>query len=132
MLQFCGNVYYLLSEMKLQDITSKIGQQWRNMSPEQKQPFMEAYVRDMSLFKVKHERYWAEITPERRQKLTLEKREKMAKRLARRQKKEAGKLGKPKRTRSANNIYMAEHFEDCRGTTTAVTNTTFNGSHCLT
>ncbi|XP_051273137.1 transcription factor A, mitochondrial [Dicentrarchus labrax] len=105
-------------EMKSTDILSKIAQQWRVMSPEQKEPFMEAYVRDMSLFKVELERYWAESTPEMRQKLTLEKMEKSAKIAARRKKLEKGRLGHPKRTRSAVNIYMSEHFEDGRGTTT--------------
>lgn len=55
MLQFCGNVYYLLSEMKLQDIASKIGQQWRNMSPEQKQVCSVLYVfRYFSTLLVEH------------------------------------------------------------------------------
>lgn len=105
-------------EIKSVDIIRKIAQQWRTMSPEQKQPFQDASLRAREQFKVDLERYQAQLTPAQVQQQTLEKRQRRAKRQAIRKKRELTNLGKPKRPRSAFNIFMSEHFEEARGTTT--------------
>lgn len=105
-------------EIKSVDIIRKIAQQWRTMSPDQKRPFQEASVRAREQFKVDLERYQAQLTPAQVQQQTLEKRQRMAKRKAIRRKRELTNLGKPKRPRSAFNIFMSEHFEEARGSTT--------------
>ncbi|XP_044034268.1 transcription factor A, mitochondrial [Siniperca chuatsi] len=105
-------------EIKSVDIIRKIAQQWRTMSPEQKQPFEEASLRAREQFKVDLQRYQAQLTPAQVQQQALEKRQRLAKRKAIRKKRELTNLGKPKRPRSPFNIFMSEHFEDARGTTT--------------
>ncbi|KAF3691444.1 Transcription factor A, mitochondrial [Channa argus] len=105
-------------EIKANDIIRKIAQQWRIMTPEQKQPFEEASQQARKQFKVELQRYQAQLTPAQVEQEALEKRQRMAKRKAIRKKRELTNLGKPKRPRSPFNIFMSEHFEEARGTTT--------------
>ncbi|XP_023274707.1 transcription factor A, mitochondrial [Seriola lalandi dorsalis] len=105
-------------EIKTMDIIRKVAQQWRTMSPQQKQPFQEASLRAREQFKVDFQRYQAQLTPAQVQQQALEKRERMAKRKAIRKKREMNSLGKPKRPRTSFNIFMSEHYEEARGTTT--------------
>ncbi|KAM7382230.1 hypothetical protein PAMA_012881 [Pampus argenteus] len=107
-------------DIKSVDIIRKIAQQWRSLSPEQKKPFEEASLRAMEQFKVDFEHYQAQLTPAQVQQQALDKRQKMAKRKAIRKKRELTNLGKPKRPRSPFNIFMSEHFEEARGTTTQI------------
>ncbi|XP_018522086.1 LOW QUALITY PROTEIN: transcription factor A, mitochondrial [Lates calcarifer] len=105
-------------EIKAVDIIRKIAQQWRMLSPEQKKPFEEAFLRAREQFKVDLEHYQAQLTPAQVQQQALERRQRMAKRMAIRKKRELTNLGKPKRPRSPFNIFMSEHFEEARGVTT--------------
>lgn len=105
-------------DIRVVDIVRRIAQQWRVMSPEQKRPFEEAFQREREQFKVDLQRYQAQLTPAQLQQEAQAKREKMAKRTAIRKKRELTNLGKPKRPRSAFNIYMSEHFEEARGVST--------------
>lgn len=105
-------------DIKSVDIIRRIAQQWRMMSPDQKRPFEEASVQAREQFKVDFQRYQAQLTPAQIQQQTLEKKQRMAKRKAIRKKRELTNLGKPKRPRSPFNIFMSEHFEEARGTTT--------------
>ncbi|XP_031729778.1 transcription factor A, mitochondrial [Anarrhichthys ocellatus] len=105
-------------EIKSVDIIRRIAQQWRTMSPEQKQPFQEASLQAREQFKVDLQHYQAQLTPAQVQQQALEKRQRMAKRKAIRKKRELTNLGKPKRPRSPFNIFMSEHFVEARGTTT--------------
>ncbi|XP_051523586.1 transcription factor A, mitochondrial-like [Myxocyprinus asiaticus] len=99
------------------DIVRKIAQQWRMLTPEQKQPFQDASLAAREQYKLAVEKYKAQLTPAQSAAIAVERRQKMAKRKAIRKKKELNALGKPKRPRSAFNIFMAEHFEEARGTT---------------
>ncbi|XP_051529730.1 transcription factor A, mitochondrial-like isoform X2 [Myxocyprinus asiaticus] len=99
------------------DIVRKIAQQWRMLTPEQKQPFQDASLAAREQYKLAVEKYKAQLTPAQSAAIAEERRQKMAKRKAIRKKKELNTLGKPKRSRSAFNIFMAEHFEEARGTT---------------
>ncbi|GAA6226511.1 transcription factor A, mitochondrial [Lates japonicus] len=105
-------------EIKVVDIIRKIAQQWRMLSPEQKKPFEEAFLQAREQFKVDLERYQAQLTPAQVQQQALERRQRMAKRMAIRKKRELTNLGKPKRPRSPFNIFMSEHFEEARGVNT--------------
>ncbi|XP_029312736.1 transcription factor A, mitochondrial [Cottoperca gobio] len=111
-------MYRRIPEIKTVDIIRKIAQQWRMLSPEQKQPFQEASLRAREQFKVDFQRYQALLTPAQLQQQALEKRQRMAKRKAICKKRELTELGKPKRNRSPFNIYVSEHFQEARGTTT--------------
>ncbi|KAK2815437.1 hypothetical protein Q5P01_025904 [Channa striata] len=105
-------------DIKTIDIIRRIAQQWRVMTPEQKQPFEEASQRAREQFKLELQGYQAQLTPAQVEQQALEKKQRMAKRKAIRKKRELTTLGKPKRPRSSFNIFMSEHFEEARGTTT--------------
>uniref|UniRef100_A0A3Q2NSY5 Transcription factor A, mitochondrial n=1 Tax=Fundulus heteroclitus TaxID=8078 RepID=A0A3Q2NSY5_FUNHE len=107
-------------EIKLVDVVRKIAQQWRMMSPEEKQPFQEASVQAMKQFKVDLEKYQSQLTPAQLQQQAVERRQRLAKRKAIRKKRELTILGKPKRPRTPFNIFMSEHFQEARGATTQV------------
>lgn len=99
------------------DVVRKIAQQWRSLTLEQKQPFQEASLADREQYKLALQNYKAQLTPAQSAAIAEERKQKIAKRKAIRKKKELNTLGKPKRPRSAFNIFMAEHFEEARGAT---------------
>ncbi|MCJ8738320.1 hypothetical protein PDJAM_G00034380 [Pangasius djambal] len=104
-------------DIKVVDIVRKIAQQWRTLTPEEKQPFEEASIAAREQYKVDMKAYQDQLTPAQSAAIAEEKRQKMAKRRAIRKKRELTSLGKPKRPRTAFNIFMAEHFEEAKGTT---------------
>ncbi|XP_037547623.1 transcription factor A, mitochondrial [Nematolebias whitei] len=104
-------------EIKLMDVVKKLAQQWRTMSPEQKQPFQKACLQDMEQYKYDLEKYKSQLTPVQLQNLATERMMKIKKRKATKQKRELNSLGKPKGPRSAFNIFMSEHFHEARGAT---------------
>lgn len=112
------SVVRLHPEINSVDIVKKIAQQWRNLSPEQKKPFVEASTKAREQFKVDLQRYMAQLTPVQEKQQALDKKQRLAKRKASRKKRELTALGKPKRPRSAFNVFMSEHFEEARGATT--------------
>ncbi|XP_056627221.1 transcription factor A, mitochondrial [Triplophysa dalaica] len=99
------------------DIVRKIAQQWRGLTPEQKQPFQEVSLAAREQYKLALQEYKAQLTPAQSAAIAEERKQKLAKRKAIRRKKELNSLGKPKRPRSGFNIFMAEHFEEARGST---------------
>nr|XP_057918401.1 transcription factor A, mitochondrial [Doryrhamphus excisus] len=105
-------------ELKQVVMVSKIAQAWRAMTPEQKQPFEDAFQREQEQFKIDLEHYQAQLTPAEVQQQVTEKRQRRAKRKAIRKKRELTNMGKPKRPRSPFNIFMSEHYEEAKGTTT--------------
>uniref|UniRef100_A0A8C7F371 Transcription factor A, mitochondrial n=1 Tax=Oncorhynchus kisutch TaxID=8019 RepID=A0A8C7F371_ONCKI len=107
-------------DVKAVDVIRKIAQQWRTLTADQKQPFQQASVVAREQFKVDMQRYQSQLTPAQAAALKQERRLRLAKRKAIRRKRELNSLGKPKRPRSSFNIFMAEHFEESRGTTTQV------------
>ncbi|KAI5103075.1 transcription factor A, mitochondrial, partial [Silurus meridionalis] len=107
-------------EIRVVDVVRKIALQWRTLTPEEKRPFEEASITAREQYKVDMKAYQEQLTPAQSAALAEEKRQKMAKRRAIRKKRELNSLGKPKRPRSAFNIFMAEHFEEAKGTTVPV------------
>ncbi|KAI5627390.1 transcription factor A, mitochondrial [Silurus asotus] len=107
-------------EIKVVDVVRKIALQWRTLTPEEKRPFEEASITAREQYKVDMKAYQEQLTPAQSAALTEEKRQKIAKRRAIRKKRELNSLGKPKRPRLAFNIFMAEHFEEAKGTTVPI------------
>ncbi|KAK7134343.1 hypothetical protein R3I93_017680 [Phoxinus phoxinus] len=103
--------------LKNVDIIRKLAEKWRMLTPEQKQPFQDSSLASREQYKLALKTYKAQLTPAQTVAITEEKRQRAAKRKAIRRKKELNSLGKPKRPRSAFNIFMAEHFEEAKGTT---------------
>ncbi|XP_017339937.1 transcription factor A, mitochondrial [Ictalurus punctatus] len=104
-------------DIKVVDIVRKIAQQWRTLTPEEKQPFEEASLAAREQYKVDKKAYQDQLTPAQSAAIAEEKRQKAAKRRAIRKKRELNSLGKPKRPRTGFNIFMAEHFEEAKGST---------------
>ncbi|XP_028263747.1 transcription factor A, mitochondrial [Parambassis ranga] len=102
-------------DIKSVDVIRKIAQQWRMLTPEQKQPFQDASLRAREQYKGDLQRYQAQLSPAQLEQQAQEKRQRLAKRKAIRKKRELSSLGKPKRPRTAFNIFMSEHFEEARG-----------------
>ncbi|KAM9426229.1 transcription factor A, mitochondrial [Pholidichthys leucotaenia] len=103
--------------LKLVDITRKIAEQWKTMSPEQKQPFQEAFLQEWEQFKVDFKNYQAQLTPAQLQQQDQEKKKKTARRKVLQSRKELRSMGKPKRPRNSFNIFMSEHYEEATGAT---------------
>ncbi|KAL4640102.1 transcription factor A, mitochondrial-like [Arapaima gigas] len=103
--------------VKVVDLSRKIGQKWREMTPEQKRPFVEASVAAREQYNAEMEQYKAQLTPAQSAALKEERREKMAKRKASRKRKELKNLGKPKRPRTALIIFIADSFAETKGAT---------------
>ncbi|XP_018616846.1 transcription factor A, mitochondrial [Scleropages formosus] len=104
-------------EAKVVDLSRKIGQKWREMTPEQKKPFIEASAASREQYNAEMERYRAQLTPAQSAALKEEKREKLAKRKATRKKRELRNLGKPKRPRTALIIFITENYAETKGAT---------------
>lgn len=105
-------------DIKNVDIIRKIAQQWRTLSPDQKRPFEEASQRAREQFKVDLQRYKDQLSPAQLLLEAQQRKMRLAKRKSIRRKRELSNLGKPKRPRSAFNIFMSEHFEEARGANT--------------
>ncbi|KAJ8388231.1 hypothetical protein AAFF_G00136020 [Aldrovandia affinis] len=103
--------------VKTLEITKKIALQWQALSAEQKQPFEQAAKAAREEYKVELSKFYARLTPAQSMALSEKKRQKLARRKSIRKKRELTMLGKPKRPRTAFNIYMSEHFVEARGAT---------------
>lgn len=104
-------------DMKTKDVTRKIAEQWQMLSQEQKQVYKEACVQDWEQYKVDWQRYHAQLSPVQLLQRSEEKRKRSAKRKAIIKKRELGRMGKPKRFRSAINIFISEHYQEAKGVT---------------
>ncbi|XP_033880507.2 transcription factor A, mitochondrial [Acipenser ruthenus] len=102
-------------DVRIVEITKKIAQEWRLLSPEQKKPYQEAALAARQVYKEEMTKFKEQLSPAQAAALKEEKRQKMARRRAIRKKRELTMLGKPKRPRSAFNIFMSEHFQEATG-----------------
>ncbi|XP_072883376.1 transcription factor A, mitochondrial isoform X2 [Hemitrygon akajei] len=94
-----------------------IAQGWRQLTADQKQPYETAASDSRVKYRLEMAAFKAQLTPTQLAVLKEERRHKLAKRSTMRQKRKLTMLGKPKRGRSAFNIFMAEKFEDAKGET---------------
>ncbi|XP_059803409.1 transcription factor A, mitochondrial isoform X2 [Hypanus sabinus] len=94
-----------------------IAQDWRQLTADQKQPYETAANDSRVKYRLEMAAFKAQLTPTQLAVLKEERRYKLAKRRTIRQKRKLTMLGKPKRVRSAFNIFMAEKFEDAKGET---------------
>ncbi|MGH0124095.1 UNVERIFIED_CONTAM: hypothetical protein FKN15_018176, partial [Acipenser sinensis] len=102
-------------DVRIMEITKKIAQEWRLLSPEQKKPYQEAALAARQEYKEEMTKFKEQLSPAQAAALKEEQRQKMARRRAIRKKRELTMLGKPKRPRSAFNIFMSEHFQEATG-----------------
>ncbi|XP_043568291.1 transcription factor A, mitochondrial isoform X1 [Chiloscyllium plagiosum] len=111
------NLFKQSPDIKLSEKTKQIAHAWRQLTPDQKQPY-ELAASDAKLkYKVELAAFKANLTPAQLASLKEERRQKLAKRRTMRKKRKLTILGKPKRPRTAFNIFMAENFEEAKGAT---------------
>lgn len=106
--------------MKNQELIKKIAQLWRELPDTEKKIYEDAYKADWQAYREEINRIQDALTPS--QIISLEK-EIMQKRLKRKaliKKRELTMLGKPKRPRSAYNIYVAERFQETKDVSSQV------------
>uniref|UniRef100_UPI00398EDE96 transcription factor A, mitochondrial n=1 Tax=Pristiophorus japonicus TaxID=55135 RepID=UPI00398EDE96 len=104
-------------DLKLVEKTKWIAQTWRQLTADQKKPYEVAANDGKLKYKVELAAFKAKLTPAQLASLKEERRQKLAKRKTMRQKRKLTMLGKPKRPRTAFNIFMAENFDDAKGAT---------------
>ncbi|XP_033005033.1 transcription factor A, mitochondrial [Lacerta agilis] len=102
-------------DVSVVDITKKIAHAWRELPASDKQPYEAAAKTDRQIYKEQMIKYKAQLTPAQEAALKEEKRRRVEKRRAARKKRQLTMLGKPKRPRSAFNIFMSEHFQEAKG-----------------
>ncbi|KAH0623564.1 hypothetical protein JD844_006454 [Phrynosoma platyrhinos] len=102
-------------DVSVLEITKKIAQEWRELPASDKQPYEAAAKADRQVYKEQIAKYKAGLTPAQEAAIKEEKRRKLQKRRATRKKRQLTVLGKPKRPRTAFNIFMSEHFQEAKG-----------------
>lgn len=100
---------------KNSELIKKIAQVWRELPESKKKPYEDAYRADWELYKEELEKIKKHLTPGQLVSLEKEVLQKRLKRKALQKKKELLLLGKPKRPRSAYNIYISEKFQEAKG-----------------
>lgn len=104
-------------DAKYVEITKKIAQLWQGLTPEQKKPFELEAQAAREKYKEELRQFYARLSPEQVRALKEMRRQKRERRKTIRMKRELTVLGKPKRPRTAFNIFMSEHFLEAKGTT---------------
>nr|XP_060624783.1 dnaJ homolog subfamily C member 9 isoform X1 [Anolis sagrei ordinatus] len=102
-------------DVSILEITKKIAQVWRELPASDKQPYEAAAKTDRLVYNEQIAKYKASLTPAEEAALKEEKRRRFKKRKATRKRRQLTVLGKPKRPRSAFNIFMSEHFQEAKG-----------------
>ncbi|KAM6184826.1 transcription factor A, mitochondrial [Rhynchocyon petersi] len=101
-------------DAKNSELIKKIAQMWRELPESKKKIYEDAYKADWQAYRDEINRIHEQLTPS--QIISLEK-EIMQKRLKRKaliKKRELTMLGKPKRPRSAYNIFISESFQEAK------------------
>ncbi|XP_019587471.1 transcription factor A, mitochondrial [Rhinolophus sinicus] len=101
-------------DAKNSELIKKIAEIWRELPDAEKKIYEDAYKADWQAYKEEINRIQEQLTPS--QLVSLEK-EIMQKRLKKKaiiKKRELTMLGKPKRPRSAYNIYISERFQEAK------------------
>ncbi|XP_064344239.1 transcription factor A, mitochondrial isoform X2 [Camelus dromedarius] len=113
-------------DAKNSELIKKIAELWRELPDSEKKIYEDAYRADWQAYKEEINRIQEQLTPS--QVVLLEK-EIMQKRLKKKaliKKRELTMLGKPKRPRSAYNIFIAERFQEAKDGTSQVKLKTVN------
>ncbi|XP_074780539.1 transcription factor A, mitochondrial [Athene noctua] len=102
-------------EMSSVDLMKKIAGAWKVLPVSQKHVYVEATKTDWQRYEKQLATYKAQLTPAQAEALREEKRRQQARRRLSKTRKELAVLGKPKRPRTAFNIFVAEHFRESEG-----------------
>lgn len=100
--------------MKNTEIIKQLAQQWREFSDEEKKAYEDAFRAEWVAYKDELSRIQKQLTPSQMESLEKEIAQKRLKKKALLKKRELTILGKPKRPRTAYNIYVADRFQESR------------------
>ncbi|XP_066098558.1 transcription factor A, mitochondrial [Saccopteryx bilineata] len=96
------------------ELIKKIAELWRTLPDSEKKIYEDAYKADWQAYKEEINRIQEQLTPTQRVSLEKELIQKRSKKKSIMKKRELTLLGKPKRPRSAYNIYVAERFQEAK------------------
>ncbi|XDB65357.1 hypothetical protein AB1E18_018652 [Capra hircus] len=107
-------------DAKNSELIKKIAKLWRELPDSEKKIYEDAYRADWQAYKEEMSRVQEQLTPSQIVSLEKEIMQKRLKKKALIKKRELTMLGKPKRPRSAYNIFIAERFQETRDGTSQV------------
>ncbi|XP_025289873.1 transcription factor A, mitochondrial [Canis lupus baileyi] len=113
-------------DAKNSELIRKIAQLWRELPESEKKIYEDAYRADWQAYKEEINRIQEQLTPSQIMSLEKEILQKRLKKKALIKKRELTMLGKPKRPRSAYNIFIAERFQETKDGTSQVKLKTIN------
>ncbi|XP_023041347.1 transcription factor A, mitochondrial isoform X2 [Piliocolobus tephrosceles] len=102
-------------DAKPTELIRRIAKLWRELPDSKKKIYQDAYRADWQVYKEKISRFKEQLTPNQITSLEKEIMDRHLKRKAMTKRKELTLLGKPKRPRSAYNIYVADRFQEAKG-----------------
>ncbi|KFQ41845.1 hypothetical protein N333_00457, partial [Nestor notabilis] len=106
-------------EMGSKELVKKLAGTWRELPASQKQVYEEASKTDWQRYEKEVAAYKAQLTPAQAAALKEERSKRLARRRSLKLKKELTVLGKPKKPRSAFNIFVSEKFKASEGVSPA-------------
>ncbi|XP_021483058.1 transcription factor A, mitochondrial [Meriones unguiculatus] len=101
-------------DIRLIDLVRKIAAVWRDLPEQEKEVYETDFKAEWEKYKEAVTRFKAQLSPSQLKLLEKDLKQKRMKRKAILRKKELTVLGKPKRPRSAYNIYVAESFPESK------------------
>lgn len=101
-------------DAKNSELIKKIAELWRELPDSEKKIYEDAYRADWQVYKEEVNRIQEQLTPSQMVSLEKEIMQKRLKKKALIKKRELTMLGKPKRPRSAYNIFIAERFQEAK------------------
>ncbi|XP_069428504.1 transcription factor A, mitochondrial isoform X2 [Ovis canadensis] len=107
-------------DAKNSELIKKIAKLWRELPDSEKKIYEDAYRADWQVYKEEINRIQEQLTPSQIVSLEKEIMQKRLKKKALIKKRELTMLGKPKRPRSAYNIFIAERFQETKDGTSQV------------
>ncbi|OCT71484.1 hypothetical protein XELAEV_18034460mg [Xenopus laevis] len=103
-------------EAKMMDLTKIIALEWKGLASTEKEPYEAVAKADLKKYREEVKQYREALSPVQLELHREQRRQRLAKRKSVRKKRELTALGRPKRPRSPFNIFMSEHFQDAKGT----------------
>ncbi|XP_005385971.1 PREDICTED: transcription factor A, mitochondrial [Chinchilla lanigera] len=104
-------------DKKVTEIMKRIAEQWKELPAAEKKMYEDAYKVEWEAYKEEMKRINEALTPAQRASLAENKAQRRLKRKGIMKKKELSMLGKPKKARTAYNIFLSEYVQDCEGAT---------------
>ncbi|EHB10078.1 Transcription factor A, mitochondrial [Heterocephalus glaber] len=107
-------------ELKVTELAKRLGEQWKELSDAEKKMYEDAYKEEWKAYREEVNRIHEVLTPAERKSLVESRAQRFFKGERVIKKKELLMLGKPKRARTAYNIFLSEYLPTCEGATIQV------------